>query len=221
MVVHAHRQVESFIRGDPCDLVYRIDTNDRITFVDDHWTTFARNNGARELTPEVVLHHPLWRFLADGEIRSMYRALVDRVRRTERPLMVPLRCDAPGIKRVMELHLRPLGGGAVEFASRLRRAEHRHTLPLLDASAERAGKPLTICSWCKRIHLSNQIWVETDRAVRHLDLLQHKVQPPLEHTVCPFCREVFQMCFGSYEEEEPSGGRKARPHEGENSATLN
>lgn len=166
-----------------------IDLDDRIVFVDQRWLLFALENGTPELNEQAVLGRELWDFIYDKETRHIYRLLIKAVRRDREIITVPFRCDGPDRIRVMEMDIIPLLDGVVRFDSRLLSETARPSVRLLDPSEERSDEYLTICSWCKRVRLPDNGWVEAQEAVARLGLFAATPLPNLTHGVCPACNE--------------------------------
>ena len=59
----------------PRTFAYRIDDHDRITFFNEDWLEFARENDGAHLTPSNVWSRPIWKFISDPETRHLYRLI--------------------------------------------------------------------------------------------------------------------------------------------------
>jgi hypothetical protein len=153
------------------------------------WREFADHNGAAGLDRQVE-GRSLWDFIADGDTRYLYRTLFDQVRRRQRPVTVPFRCDAPETRRFMQLHVRPLTEDSLDVSGQLLREELRERVPLLDSAAPRTDDLLTMCSWCKRIPVHGA-WLEVEEAAQALGLFSGPV-PKVTHGVCPDCQAAVE-----------------------------
>jgi hypothetical protein len=169
---------------------YRIDDADRLTFVASEWLDFARENEATSLSSEAITGQSLFSFIGDPETRHLYRIIIDRVRQSRSGAVLPFRCDGPGVRRFMELHITPLPKGAVEFEGRLIREETREVVPLLDPSVARSDEVVVACSWCKRIDVDG-IWMEVEDAVRRMGLFNRSSLPRISHGICNDCAKHF------------------------------
>ncbi len=67
-------------------IVYEIDGNDVIVYVDAHWDPFAQSNGAPDLVAERVVGEPLYRFVEDDRVKHLYSLLFAQVRRQQTPI---------------------------------------------------------------------------------------------------------------------------------------
>jgi hypothetical protein len=67
------------------EVVYQLNERDEITYVNEGWCSFARANNAADLSPENVLHRPLWGYVSDLTTLQLYRDLLasDSLRSTE------------------------------------------------------------------------------------------------------------------------------------------
>jgi hypothetical protein len=170
---------------DAGDIAYRIDATDRIAWCNDAWDDFAARNDAQDFSSAQVRHRSIWDFLSDVSTRELYREIFARVR-GGRTIRVPFRCDAPGCRRWMELELRAAGGGDIDSRASLLRDEIRLHESVLDATAERDERQLTVCGWCKRMAVDAD-WVEVEKAVDRLGLFGYPTLPLLSHGICEDC----------------------------------
>jgi hypothetical protein len=166
---------------------YRIDRRGLLNFVSDSWTTFALENSSPDLIAERVVGQALSSFIADPETRHLYQTILDRVRSTEVRVVLTLRCDSPSLRRFLQLVISRLPDGEIQFLSHTLRTEPRESVPLLDPSTTRSNEFLSLCSWCKRIRLPGDRWVEVEEAVTQLGLFHLDVLPKVTHGMCPDC----------------------------------
>jgi hypothetical protein len=165
---------------------YRIDAWDRLVAVSEDWEPFAVANDAPELARGAVLGTQLWDHVHDLATRELYRKLIRRAREGHE-LRFRIRCDAPGARRVLEVTLSPLAGGGVRFRVVPRAHEDRDPVELLRRGAARSDDWLTLCSWCGRIRLASERWVEIETGVSELGLLADAPMPQLTHGMCGAC----------------------------------
>jgi hypothetical protein len=173
--------------------IWIIDDADKIVHVNDDWLAFAGENTAPQLTAFSVLNQPIWRFIQGQETSYLYKQIFSRVRAGVSPVKFPFRCDSPNCRRFMEMQLSLLSGNAIEFISHILREEWREPIDLLDASRDRSGEFLKICSWCKRIDIPGQGWGEIETAIDALDLFDHHSMPRMTHTICDACHEAVKL----------------------------
>jgi hypothetical protein len=175
-------------------VVYRINDRDEIVFVNPQWDVFAAANDGERAVSARVLGRSLWDFVSDSGTRQLYRDLLVRAR-TRGPLRFNYRCDSPALRRVMEMELVPAPGGGVEFRSRALTVEPRPPQALLDPGADRGGVLVRVCGWCKKVAVGGT-WVEVDRAVTALGLLEHVPVPSLTHGICGDCLDGMKRTLG-------------------------
>ncbi len=118
----------------------------------------------------------------------VYQLMFGRAREKNQEIRLPFRCDSPDLRRFMELSIQPIGDGALNLAGEILRRESRPYAVVLDSNAPRGNYLLQICSWCKKLHLSNKGWVEAETAVSELGLFTSTEIPELTHGICPSCK---------------------------------
>jgi hypothetical protein len=183
--------------------IWIIDDADKIVQVNDNWLVFAGENGAPQLTTSLVLDQPLWRFIQGQETIYLYKQIFDRVRAGISPVKFPFRCDSPDCRRLMEMKLFLLPGGAIQLISHLFREEWRDPVDLWDASRDRSGEFLKVCSWCKRIDIPGQGWGEIEAAIEALDLFGDHSMPRMTHTICDSCYEAIRVDLNLKSDKKP------------------
>ena len=179
-------------RSDQRSFIWNIDAADKLVHVNDAWLAFAGENTAPQLTAAAVLNQPIWHFIQEQETVYLYKQIFGRVRAGESPVKFPFRCDSPDCRRFMEMQLTRLPGGVIQFISHILREEWRQPLDLLDASRDRSGEFLKICSWCKKIHIPGRGWEEIEAAIEPLDLFGHHSMPRMTHTICDPCYDAIK-----------------------------
>jgi hypothetical protein len=169
-------------------LTYAIDDEDRLVKVDDGYYRFAEENGWDEVGAS--LGRSLWDFVAGEELKKLQRMLLRRLRSEVRSVELPFRCDAPGIRREMNIRIvAHTSGRAVLFAVYMKSEEERDSQPMLDPSAPRGEDTLTMCGWCDRF-LVDDGWVEIEVAAERLGLFQHTALPTITHDICSDCSQI-------------------------------
>ena len=168
---------------------YWIDAADIVTEVGESWAGFARDNDAAELADRMP-DKTLWDYFGTEEIRDLWRLLVERVRSTQTPARVPLRCDAPHARRWFDMAVTPRPDGWVHFRSVLVFEERREPVTLLDPHSERDGhaQPIPLCSWCGRGQ-HGSAWLDIEELVRAARLLEQTSMPPIDYGICSPCRD--------------------------------
>lgn len=169
---------------------YGLDGHDRICCVDNNWVTFAKANGAPELSPELVVGKSLWHFVKGRETVDLTRVIFDKVRLTEAAFVIPFSCDSPTETRSMVMLVKPGAGKFIEISTRtvldpIEKHLHHH-VPMVD----RVGQMLKVCAWCCRIELITKMWVEVEYVIGDLGALSTTYLPSITHGICPDCFDL-------------------------------
>ena len=177
--------------------ISRCDDQGRFVHLNQAWLDFARHNWRVDFDPAAVLGVSWRAQITDPTTRQLYDRLAQRARQLARALTVSYRCDSPDRRRFMEMRVRPLSDGGLEWASRSLREEPRPAVDLLAARDRNADRLLRVCSWCKRIQAPEWAaepsaagdWLEVERIMPLLADLRAGFYPALTHGVCPDCYE--------------------------------
>lgn len=169
---------------------YRIDADDTITHVNDWWLAFARENGAIDLTEAAVVGRCLWNFIQDPSTKRLYKALHQRLRSVGKEVWIPFRCDSPGLRRYMRLHIMPAPEGALDYVGSVIRVEARQPLSILDPNTPRSSAVVTLCSCCRKILIEPQGWCELEDAIATARLFEGDQWAKLRNSVCSSCAEL-------------------------------
>jgi hypothetical protein len=175
---------------DPQCINYRIDSDDRIVSISGIWDEFATANQAAELTRDKVLNRSIYDFITGMSARYVTEQLLHGVRENGRPVSIPFRCDAPTLRRFMQMLITPEQGGEVDISSCIVREEPRDAVRLLDRDTDRSQQFVTICSWCKDIEIGEDNWLPVEDAVRVLAFFDEERQPQITHGICPACHRA-------------------------------
>jgi len=162
-------------------VLYRIDASDTVVEVGGGWDAFAELNGG---IGEVV-GRPLWHFIAGDDVRAVWQLLLRHVRADAEPLVFLYRCDAPGLRRLMQMELRSDSDDSVQFRSHEVRA---HAAPTVGGRWDTGSRreTVTVCGWCGRVRTDG--WVSPDDAIDLLGLtLPQARSPRLTHGICETC----------------------------------
>ena len=177
------------------EIIYVIDSQDRLVSVSEEWIEFALSNHGDGLLPEQVKGRPIWDFIADEPTRELYEALLAHVRSGCVTELV-LRCDGPDRRRLIEMIVTQRRDGNVEFKTVLLAAKPRASQPLLDKCTPRTARHLMVCSWCDKVNVAVDKWFEVEAAMEYLDLAGETELPMVEPVVCPECFEKVMDTLG-------------------------
>jgi hypothetical protein len=165
---------------------YYINSKDEIIFVNDEWSRFAIENGAPELAGESVLGTSIWQHIHDTGVEHLYRQILNRVR-AGLEVLIELRCDSPHERRLLEMKVSPRENGAVEFGTRQVWAEKYAQPQTFSRGTERREDVVIVCSWCNKVEIDENNWVEVETAVSIAGLFQIEKLPVLSHGMCGEC----------------------------------
>jgi hypothetical protein len=168
-------------------VLYRVDGQDTITFVNHEWDLFAVANAAPDLLSGRIVSRSLWDFVSDATTRQLYRDMLKR-NRAGHGVRFPFRCDAADWRRFLEMDLSSFSGDAVEFQVRTLSLEKRPSQALLEVNRPRTDALLRMCGWCKRVAVGVG-WVDVEEAVLQMRLFESASLPMLTHGICEECEE--------------------------------
>lgn len=177
------RHIESEM-ADSEDIIYRVNDQDEIVFVNESWDRFAAANGGDAVSSSKVLHRRLWNFVVDATTREIYRLMLGRIR-DGRCLQYTLRCDSPKCLRLLEMKVHCREDGTVEFHTHVVSEESRQPPDLTDKAAE-LGELLRVCSWCKKVY-SGGTWMELEEAVDLMGFFHDTLPLSMTHGICDGC----------------------------------
>ena len=175
---------------------YRLDSHDRIIWVDALWIAFARENGAAELTEHAVLNRSLWEFIEGKQVRCLFQQIHDRVRSTVGSVILPFRCDSPSLQRHMRLRITREEAGQLLYESTLVQTVPQQS-KLLDSGLSRSNSVLTMCSLCKRVLIEPTGWIVVEDAAAQLGLFESSDIPQLRHCICAECADTMANVTGN------------------------
>lgn len=171
---------------DPSSLVYRIDADNRITWVNAAWSEFAQGNHGESVLPDRIVGQDLFASISDPAVREIYKSIIARVR-AGATVEFTFRCDAPDKRRVFDMVVRLLVDGGEEFTSTLLSEEVRPPVVVLEPGGSRSKNLIRVCSWCQKVALPDGRWLPVEQAVAELHLLEESQLPAITHGICPPC----------------------------------
>jgi hypothetical protein len=168
-------------------LVYRVDRRFRILSTCSAWDTFAVENAAESASREHVVGTLLWDHISCLQTQHIYRTLVRQAFTQNRSIGLAFRCDSPHLRRFMHMEIVPEGAGECEFRTFLIKTEPRDAVTLLDPQVTRTDDIIVMCSWCKKISVEGEGWLDVENAVQILRLFDVVEIPSISHGICPAC----------------------------------
>ena len=178
-------------------ITYHINKEQRIVFLNEGWYSFAKKNKASYLSSDTVINMPIFQFITDESCRHLYQMLIKRCREKHKALRLSFRCDSPEKRRFMSMEIIPLEKDATAFKSCVVREESRYPVELLDVDVDRSDEFVSICSWCKKVRVDGNNWVEVEEASEQMGLFGAVALPQLSHGMCPMCLENTRKKFFS------------------------
>ena len=176
-------------------VIYRVNPEGRVTFVNPAWSEFARDNHGEAVMPERIVGCSLLDAITGTTVRELYRGLITRAR-AGHPARFHYRCDAPHKRRVFEMNVHRLADGDVEFVSTLLHEEERPPVALLETGQPRDERMLRICSWCQKVEMPDKQWLPVEAAIEIMPLMKADRFPTLTHGICASCLAKFGTSLG-------------------------
>ncbi|MCA9410557.1 MAG: hypothetical protein KC931_16335 [Candidatus Omnitrophica bacterium] len=170
------------------EITYTIDSDGKIVSTSLEWDEFAKQNHAPSLCKGAVHGQSIFDFFESREVRDIYRSLLERVCRDRRTIQIPFRCDSPTERRFYNLTIAPPVDGVINMTVSHVQTKERDYCSLLDVTIDREGDLISVCSWCKKFHITND-WVEAEEAVGRLNLFSSAATPRITHSICEDCME--------------------------------
>ncbi len=157
-----------------------------------------RANAGAPLSSPDIPGRSLWDFVRDVDTQHIYRLLHRRVRGTGAPVRLRFRCDAPAVRRLLELEISEGAedDGRLAYHVRIMREQARTSVRLLEPHPTRSNEFVTVCSWCNRVAAPAEGWLEVEQAVAALGLFDDVQPPQLTHGICGVCDSLLQDGIG-------------------------
>ncbi len=169
-------------------IIYRIDAEDRISYVNWSWEDSAMHSGTPDVLPDRVLGRRLWDFVSEPTTRAIYQRLVARAREGT-ATTIHYRCDRPDRHRIYAMTIGRLATGEIEFSTRILRESRRPRIALLEQRLRAPSKFVRICDWCQDILLFDRGWVPLETAAETLERRSSDSLPGLVHSICERCED--------------------------------
>lgn len=168
-------------------LTYFINTDYTIVVLDEEWDSLARDNHALHLIAENVMGRRLLDFISDDRTRFLFQRMFEKVLATDDKICLSYRCDTPDKRRLLELEVYYVDKELIGLRNKIISIEPREPVKLLDPATEKTDQFVAICSWCKKMRLPSEQWLEIEEAVEKMALFRQPVPPHLTHTICQSC----------------------------------
>jgi len=169
------------------EVSYSVDGVNRIDWVNENWDQFAAANDCPELRSASVIGTQLWAHVSDLTLRHLLQRIFAKARVSRHPLFLTCRCDAPKLRRDLEVRVESSDGTSVCVRSWVT-SETPRVATLARTSAELL---IRLCSWCNTVEVAGQ-WVELETAAEKLGLLLGPYYPQITHALCGQCAETLR-----------------------------
>jgi hypothetical protein len=174
------------------DIIYQIDKNDKIIFINNEWDVFAKNNADAYIFAQKVINRSIWEFIENNETKHIHQALLHKVRSHNISLILPFRCDSPDFRRFMTMRISPVMHGKIEYCCSTIKVERRCTILFAQHRTVDRGF-LRMCSWCNKVDAGENNWLEIEDAIKVLDLFAELELPAITHTMCNNCYDALEQ----------------------------
>jgi hypothetical protein len=170
---------------------YRLDANDLITETGGAWDDFAKENDGLSAMAERVIGTRLLSHISGGTSRLFVWTMLDAVRKLQKPVSRPYRCDSPGCMRHLEMVIEPEAHDGLIVRHRLLRVDTSGvTLSFLTSSGG-IRKPVGRCTMCNRLRIGREWREPGDPACVSLASKESTVF--VFYSVCPDCRDASSL----------------------------
>jgi len=168
---------------------YEIDSDDLLVAVGGDWNAFARENDAEELTGTKVIGRNIFDFISNPDTRALYQTIFSRIRNRTGSLQFPFRCDAPDKRRLIDMSIFGGTDAHLHFVTTVLKTDIRPPVNLPETDSPHPDEIIAICSWCKRVRLSPELWVEIEDAVPVLRPFDRNRSIGVSHSICDDCSQ--------------------------------
>jgi hypothetical protein len=176
--------------GNRCE--YAIDNHGVIIRVCGGWDDFAAQNGGQNVLGSRVIGTKLYDYMTEA-VAHLYEQLVNDARAAGKTRAIPFRCDAPDLRRFMQLTVSPGLSGEMLLESTLLRKEERPPVellakPFVKPNGNHERSLLRMCAWCKRVQRDNR-WIEIEQALRDAAIVCTE-NLSVTHGICADCHQL-------------------------------
>ncbi len=180
------------IANDPPKLStqYELDASNRIAAISDGWDEFATANGGQLTLAADVLGQEIWGFIAGETPRTIFRAIYQTVREQNAEFRLEFRCDAPEVRRYMEMVVEPLSEQWLRVSNWTLRLEPREPVSLPVPAHAPREQFVVICSNCNKIQVNGYLWLELEEALGRVDEFFYDTSIGISHGYCRDCYKL-------------------------------
>lgn len=169
-------------------IIYEIDEQHRIAAVNPAWFDEAQTAHDQRLQAAAIVGQELWSLIHEPTTRHLYETIIATARTRGKSVGFSFRCDTPDERRLLRMEVVPRDGDHVAFEVSLVESQSRPSVELLRVDRAQSGDLIRMCSWCKRLPLDDESWVEVEEAVEKLRVFDAPGPlPAITHGICPEC----------------------------------
>jgi hypothetical protein len=166
---------------------YHINDAYEIVYLDEAWDALAMENQVPHLLAKHIFKTSLFDFISDNKTAHLYELMFAKVKQHDEPLTFHFRCDTADKRRVIELKIFLVNETTIGVRNCTIDEVARPSVTHLEPLVETSEQFLTMCSWCKKVRVENDQWLEVEEAIRQLNLFHQSPVPALTHTICNTC----------------------------------
>lgn len=171
-------------------IVYRVDNQDRICYVNEAYDRFASENDGAAVRSKAVIGTLLWEHITDLPTQTIYKTLLQRAR-LQHPISLTLRCDSPSKRRLLTMHItNDTETDETTFSVDPISVQPRDYQRLLKVGRESTDTIIQMCSWCMKLQAGDS-WLEVEGLVSDQRLFEQETLPEISHGICPDCRSTW------------------------------
>jgi hypothetical protein len=169
-------------------IIYEIDEQNCIAAVNPAWFDEAQTSHDRRLQEAGIVGQDLWSLIHEPTTRHLYETIIATARARGKSVGFGFRCDTPGERRLLHMEVVPQAGDHVAFEVSLVESQPRPSVDLLRVDRAQSDELIRMCSWCKRLPLDDESWVEVEEALETLRVFDVPGPlPAITHGICPEC----------------------------------
>ncbi len=168
--------------GESPPVVYRIDGQDRIQFVNRGWRVFAAENDDQHAAEDYI-GKTIWDFMdtSDGYV-ILHRHLAREVRATGRAVFLRFPCDSHELERDLEMSILDAGNDDLVYCTR--QLDVREKVPV----QEPAPKPFKLCRSCGKLETPAGWYSVFDLITRAL-ITMDRAPMRIQEAICHNCAD--------------------------------
>ncbi|WP_404424283.1 hypothetical protein [Nibricoccus sp. IMCC34717] len=183
--------------------------------LDEELRLLSYNRAENDAFLKPLVGKPILAIVRDTTLHMLLDLLFRSVARNDQGVTVHYRCDTPTLRRACSLVISPVspGPGRVRVENRIDKVDTREAVQLLDPDAKRSSELVCVCSWCKKIRVEENRWVEIEEGVDTLGLMNVPVAPRITHGMCGACYRYLMDKIGPAQSSSVTGRKPySRPY---------